>query len=79
MASTPQNRKPDDDSPITLGPQSRTQEPMPHVRKPSKPAMCANCQLPFTAQRPPVLLKSGRSVHVDCYFLLQKVAGRTAN
>ena len=36
---------------------------------------CALCELPLRGQ-PPVLLKSGQSVHVDCYFRMQKRPGR---
>jgi hypothetical protein len=32
---------------------------------------CALCERPLRGQ-PPVLLKSGQSVHVDCYFRMQK-------
>jgi len=32
--------------------------------------VCAHCDRPLNGL--PVLLKSGQSVHVDCYFLLQK-------
>jgi len=32
---------------------------------------CAVCDLPLRGH-PPVLLKSGQSVHVDCYFRMQK-------
>jgi hypothetical protein len=32
---------------------------------------CAVCELPLRGH-PPVLLKSGQSVHVDCYFRMQK-------
>jgi hypothetical protein len=39
---------------------------------------CAVCELPLRGQ-PPVLLKSGQSVHVNCYFRMQKHprSGRT--
>ena len=33
---------------------------------------CALCDQPLRGQPPPVLLKSGQSVHVDCYFRMQK-------
>lgn len=36
---------------------------------------CALCERPLRGQ-PPVLLKSGQSVHVDCYFRMQKERGR---
>jgi hypothetical protein len=32
---------------------------------------CALCELPLRGQ-PPVLLKSGESVHVGCYFRMKK-------
>jgi hypothetical protein len=32
---------------------------------------CAVCELPLASQ-PPVLLKSGRSVHLDCYLRMWK-------
>ena len=35
--------------------------------------MSADGNLKFTSiSHPPVLLKSGQSVHVDCYFRMQK-------
>ena len=39
---------------------------------------CPLCEQPLRGQ-PPVLLKSGQSVHVDCYFRMQKHprSGRT--
>ena len=33
--------------------------------------MCALCELPLRGH-PPILLKSGQSVHVDCYFHMRK-------
>jgi hypothetical protein len=36
---------------------------------------CALCDRPLRGQTP-VLLKSGQSVHVDCYFRMQKHPGR---
>jgi hypothetical protein len=36
----------------------------------SRQRVCAYCELPLKGR--PVLLKSGHSVHVNCYFLLQK-------
>lgn len=37
--------------------------------------VCAYCALPLKGH--PVLLKTGGSVHVDCYFLLQKGSAKT--
>lgn len=36
---------------------------------------CAYCQLPLVGQ-PPVLLKSGHSVHLECYLQLPKHPNR---
>ena len=49
----------------------------PHAtsHKKRKEHNCALCELPLRGQ-PPVLLKSGQSVHVDCYFRMQKRPGR---
>lgn len=75
MASTPYHRKPTDDALMSLLTEGRTAQ---EHRLPRR-AVCADCALPFTAQRPPVLLKSGRRVHVDCYFLMQKTARHGTN
>ncbi|HEV2402442.1 MAG TPA: hypothetical protein VGS27_36265 [Candidatus Sulfotelmatobacter sp.] len=36
---------------------------------------CGFCKLPLAAE-PPVLLKSGQSVHLTCYLLLRKNTGK---
>jgi hypothetical protein len=33
---------------------------------------CAYCELPLDKGGPPVSLKSGHRVHIDCYFMLQR-------
>ncbi len=46
----------------------------PLSRKSQQPERkCAVCKLPFRAH-PPVLLKTGESMHVECYFRIQKRA-----
>ncbi len=40
----------------------------PHAR--TRQRVCAFCELPLKAN--PVLLKSGHTVHVDCYYRMQK-------
>jgi len=50
----------------------------PNIRnKPAEPK-CALCELSLRGS-PPVLLKSGKSVHVECYFRMQRAPkkGRT--
>jgi hypothetical protein len=32
--------------------------------------LCSLCKCAFTDMRPPVLLKSGHRLHLDCYFKL---------
>jgi hypothetical protein len=32
--------------------------------------LCGLCRSSFTDTRPPVLLKSGHRLHIDCYFKL---------
>jgi hypothetical protein len=41
-----------------------------HTQPGRRPRTCALCELPLRGH--PVLLKSGHSVHVECYFLMQK-------
>ena len=33
---------------------------------------CAFCKHPISRRKPPVLLKSGESVHLDCYLQMPK-------
>ena len=50
----------------------------PNISHKKRARTCALCELPLRGQ-PPVLLKSGQSVHVDCYYRMQKHprSGRT--
>ena len=34
--------------------------------------ICAFCKHPISRRKPPVLLKSGQSVHLDCYLQMPK-------
>jgi hypothetical protein len=34
--------------------------------------ICALCEHPISKRQPPVLLKSGESVHLDCYLQMPK-------
>ncbi|MGC2473103.1 MAG: hypothetical protein WA485_02105 [Candidatus Sulfotelmatobacter sp.] len=34
--------------------------------------VCGFCELPISAPQPPVLLKSGHSVHLECYLTMKK-------
>ena len=70
MASTPSHRKPPDDALRALG---FAQFGERQERKLPQEAVCASCYGPFTDVRPPVLLKSGHRVHIDCYFSLQRI------
>jgi hypothetical protein len=40
-------------------------------QKPKAERLCPLCHLPLRAH-PPVLLKTGESVHVECYFRMRK-------
>ncbi len=41
--------------------------------------ICGFCELPL-GEQPPVLLKSGRSLHLECYLLMRKrSAGKPLN
>lgn len=42
------------------------------LEPPSDSLPCAWCQLPFSRHQPPVLLKSGHRLHLDCYYELQR-------
>ena len=44
-------------------------------QKPKAERVCPLCHSPFRAH-PPVLLKTGESVHVECYFRMQKHSRR---
>ena len=45
-------------------------------KKPKAERLCPLCHLPLRAHTP-VLLKTGDSVHVECYFRMQKQSRRT--
>jgi hypothetical protein len=45
--------------------------PSAGYQKPKAERLCPLCHLPLRAH-PPVLLKTGESVHVECYFRVQK-------
>lgn len=50
-------------------------KPSASVAAPQTRGKCGFCELPL-GEQPPVLLKSGRSVHLECYLLMRK---RSAN
>jgi hypothetical protein len=72
MASSPYHRKPEDSALASLGDRVLA-ESVAGVRKQPRGAKCASCDLPFTQHRPPVLLKTGQRIRVDCYFSLQRI------
>jgi hypothetical protein len=39
---------------------------------PREQRFCALCEAPIAGKQPPVLLTSGRSVHLDCYLALRQ-------
>jgi hypothetical protein len=53
---------------------SNSHPPASHKKRAER--TCALCERLLRGQPPPVLLKSGQSVHVDCYFRMQKEPGR---
>ena len=58
---------------IALSPSAAVpaKKPSASVNVPQVKRVCGFCQLPLGAQ-PPVLLKSGRSLHLECYLLIRK-------
>ena len=53
---------------------ARVAEASANVRKPGQhhERICAFCKHPISRRKPPVLLKSGESVHLDCYLQMPK-------
>ena len=67
MSSSP--RKPPEAA-VSFDIQSYGQE---SLAQPSPlPSSCAWCKAPFTRYGPPVLLKSGHRVHIECYYELRR-------
>ena len=58
---------------FTLSPLSTViaKKPSVSVSTPQLRRPCGFCELPI-GEQPPVLLKSGRSVHLECYLLMRK-------
>jgi len=75
MASSAYHHKQDTTALISLRYEGRSERAGQKLRR----STCASCNLPFNERRPPVLLKSGDRLHVDCYFLLQKMPRQRAS
>ena len=58
---------------LTLSPLSTVlaKKPSASITPPRAKRVCGFCELPL-GEQPPVLLKAGCSVHLECYLLVRK-------